>query len=488
MGVLPRDSLKEKTIKSGFWMSAIRIVSRSFSFIRSIILARFLAPNAFGLMSIAVLSTSILQQFSKVGFQSAIIQKKGKSKEYLDTAFVVRALRGTGIFLVLYLTAPFIASFFSNQAAVPVIRTLGITAILQGFTNIGMLYFRKDLEFHKKFVYNATTTLTSFCVAVFLVIRWGNVWAIVFSSIASSAVGFILSYFLHPYRPKLKFEVEKAKEMWGFGRWLTGISILLLIGTQGDDILVGRLFSTVSLGLYTIAYKLSTLPASEIHKILGPVTFPAYSKLQGSPKKLKKSILDTIDFGTLLVFPISVGLFIMAPEFIKIILGEAWISIILPVRILCVHTLLAISTVTLGALYKALGKPKILFKIQLIRVCTQFLLIFIFLSWIQTGFLGVAMAMATVSLIYQPIQLYYLMKLTSTTFKQYFRTMMPQIIASSVMGFSVFFLKTYLLTQVSLLPFIGLVASGILIYLAIIFTNKEKLTLIKSFLNQFRRK
>jgi len=245
----PGETLSQRTVRSGFWVFLLRIAQQLFNLGRLVILARILAPHDFGLMGIALLTMATIDTFSQTGFQTALIQKKEDIKSYLDAAWTVLILRGLILFTILYLIAPYVAIFFNTPEARPIIQVIGFTVLFQAFTNIGVIYFQKELEFNKQFIYQFAGTLADFVVAVSAVLILRNVWALVFGLLAGNFARFVVSYLMHPYKPHLSSDLWKAKELFGFGKWILGSSILIFLITQGDDIFVGKLLGTTALGL-----------------------------------------------------------------------------------------------------------------------------------------------------------------------------------------------------------------------------------------------
>jgi len=146
-------TLTDKVLRSGFWVFLLRIINRGFSLLRLLILARLLSPNDFGLMGIALLTMSILETFSETGFQQALIQKKEDIETYLNSAWTFLILRGLFLYIILYLLAPYIAIFFNTPKAGSIIQAIGVLLIFKAFNNIGIIYFKKELEFYKEFIY-----------------------------------------------------------------------------------------------------------------------------------------------------------------------------------------------------------------------------------------------------------------------------------------------------------------------------------------------
>jgi len=236
-----KESLSQQVARGGFWVFALRITDRGLGFIRLIILARLLTPDDFGLLGISLLALSILGTFSGTGFGAALIQKKERTDEYLDTAWTVQIIRGIVLFAILFTVSPLVAIFFNTPEAASIIKVLAFTQLLGGFNNIGIVYFRKELEFHKQFIYSFVSSVVAMLVAISLAFILRNVWALVFGLLAGNVTALILSYIICSYRPKIEFNLAKIKELFGFGKWILGSSILIFLGTHGDDVFVGKL-------------------------------------------------------------------------------------------------------------------------------------------------------------------------------------------------------------------------------------------------------
>lgn len=386
----PGDTLSQRVVRGGFWVFTLRIASRGLSLVRTIVLARVLAPADFGLMGIALLAMSALETFSQTGFQAALIQKKEDIEDYLDTAWTISALRGFVLFAVLYLAAPYIALFFDTPAATPIMRVIGVSMLLNGLTNIGVVYFRKELEFNKQFTYQLSGTIADLVVAITAALLLRSVWALVFGLLAGNLVRFGMSYVIHPYRPRVLFEAGKAKGLYGFGRWVLGSSILIFLLIQGDDALVGKVLGATALGFYQMAYLISNLPATEITHVISQVTFPAYSKLQDDLPKLRKAYLKTLQLTAFVSIPLAGGIFILAPEFTRIFLGDKWMPMIPAMQALCIFGVTRSINATLGPLLQGMGEPHVMTKASGIQLIIMATIIYpLTTSW---GILGTSLA------------------------------------------------------------------------------------------------
>lgn len=456
--------LTTRVIRSGIWVFALRISARAFSLVRLVILARFLVPQDFGLMGIALLTMATLETFSQTGFHSALIQKKENSESYLNTAWTVMIIRGLLLFVILYLVAPYAALFFNAQEAKPIIQVIALSLLLRAFTNIGIIYFQKELKFNRLFLYQWAGTLTNFVVAISSVLILKNVWALVLGSLAANFVQFILSYVIHPYRPHLDFDLVKAKELFGFGKWVVGSTILVFLITQGDDAFVGKILGVMMLGFYQMAYKISNMPTTEITKVISKVTFPAYSKLQDDITKLREGYLKVLEITVFLSFPIAGLIFVLAPDFTRIFLGEKWIPMVPAMQVLVFAGLIRAIFSTTGPIFFAVGKPKIDTFWQLIRLLVLAALIYPLTS--KWGILGASIAVFFSVFISNIGFILKAVEITKCGIKNFSKIIFFHFVNVSIMVLITFALKAYMNTT-GILNFFLLICAGIFIYLGL---------------------
>ena len=459
------ERLSQRVVKSGFWAFALRAVNRVFSFVRLIILARVLAPDDFGLMGIALLTMATLDTFSQTGFQAALIQKRDDIKSYLDAAWTVLILRGSILFAILYIIAPFAAHFFNAKEAEVIIRVIGLSFLIQAFTNIGVIYFEKELEFNKFFIYSFVGTLSDFVVAVSAALILKNVWALVFGSLAGSTAMCITSYFIHPYRPKFDFHLGKAKELFGFGKWILGSSILVFLYTQGDDILVGRLLGATALGFYQLAYRVSLIPVREITLVISQISFPAFSKLQDQVIKLKVGYLKILKINNFITIPLAGMIFFFSYDFTYLILGEKWLLIVPLLKIFSIMVILAVINANTGSLYNAVSKPSISTKSQVIKTIVMFSIIYPLV--VRLGIMGAALASLISEIIVTPYLTYKVLKIIECKFKDFGQTIFFPLIASIITVLVQFILKNVVHLSLTLVNLIALTCVGAVVYIVV---------------------
>ncbi len=447
------ESLSKKVIKGGIWVSALQITDRGLGIIRTIILARLLAPEDFGLLGIAMLAISTLETFSQTGFQTALIQKKENVKSYLDTAWTISAIRGILLFSILFFSAPLVATFFNSPEAILIIKIIAISTLISGFRNIGIIFFQKELEFNKHFIYELSGILVSLTVAITLAFMLRNVWALVWAGLAANFIRLFLSYILHPYRPHVRFDKSEFKELFGFGKWVLGSSILMFLITQGDDIVVGKFLGVAALGFYQLAYTISNMPATEITHVISQVTFPSYSKLQDNIPRLREAYLKVLQITVFLSIPITGLIFILAPDFTMIFLGEKWMPMVPAMKVLVFWGLVRSIGATTGPIIYAAGKPEILVKYQLFQLIM--LIILIYPLTVSYGMLGTAFTVFFAAIGPNILAFYAAIKITNCGISNFIKTISFPLASSLVAIVAVFILKICCATSnVSLTTFI----------------------------------
>jgi len=459
----PGENLTQRAVRGGFWVFSLRAVGQSLNLVRLIILARILAPNDFGLLGVALLTMATLETFTQTGFQQALIQKKKDIKSYLDSAWTVSILRGIILFTILYLIAPYAASFFEVPEAKLIIQVIGFSILLKAFTNIGVIYFQKELEFNKQFIYQLSGTLVDFIVAVSAALMLQNVWALIYGVLAGNLVRCIASYIVHPYRPHLSLDLEKAKELFGFGKWIMGSSILVFLISQGDDIFVGKLIGVTALAFYQMAFKISLLPVREITLVISQISFPVFSKLQDKTTSLRTGYLKLLRINNFITLPFAMMIFFFSYEFTYLILGEKWLLIVPLLKIFSIMVILSSINASTGSLYNAVGMPSISAKSQMIKMLTMFSIIYPLI--VKFGLIGAALASLVGEIIVTPYLYYKILSIIDCKFKEIIKTILPSITCTMITMLTLFVLKNKVFSLVNLPNMVVLAVTGVVVYI-----------------------
>ncbi len=339
-------------------MGGFRIVSRIVAFAKTAILARLLIPAQFGLFGIASLMLEFLEVLTETGINIVLVQEKKNIDDYIDTAWIVSIFRGLIISLIIVLATPLIVSFFNSSEAAPLLYLMATVPLIRGFINPAQVKFQKNLEFNKEFWFRfaifSLDTATAVLLAALTRSPAALIWGLIVGAIAEVALSFI---FVKP-RPKFVFEREKLGEVISRGKWMTGAGIFSYFFQHGDDIVVGRLLGQAPLGLYQVAYRVSTLPITEVSDVVGKVTFPIYVGMSEEKVRLKKAFFKTLLAVSALVIPFGVLLFVFAREVTLLVLGEKWLGAVAALKVLAIFGSLKAIVNSCYPLLLGLGKQR----------------------------------------------------------------------------------------------------------------------------------
>lgn len=387
--ITPKGSVEERVVKSGIWLAGQNAIGRAIQLVMLLILARLIGPREIGLAGIVLLALSALKRFTNIGFNAALIQRdQDDVDDYLNTTWLLMSGRGVVIAVVLVLVAPLVARLFGEPRVTELVRLMSIAPLVLGLQNPGVVYFQKHLEFHKQFVYKISGEIVQFCTAVGYALVWPTAEAFVVGYVVADAFKFLLSYLIHDYRPRPVFDRDAASDLIDYGKWVTGSSILYFLYSEGDDAFVGWLLGPAALGFYQYAYRFSNAPATEITQVVSSVMFPAFSKLQSDTAELRQAFLRTAQLNSLVAFPASFGILLVAPSFVRGFLGSEWTDMILLMQVLAIYGLLRSFTRVFGDVWKAVGRPDIITKLSALRVLL--LALFIYPVSVRFGAAGTA--------------------------------------------------------------------------------------------------
>jgi len=298
----------------------------------------------------------------------------------------------------------------------------------------------------------------------------------------------ITSYLIHPYRPHLSFDIKKAKELSGYGKWILGSSILVFLTTQEDDIFAGKLLGITALGFYQMAYLISNLPATEITYVISQVTFPVYSKIQDDVPKLREAYLRILQFTAFISFPIAGLIFALAPDFTIIFLGEKWMPMVPTIQVLVFAGLVRSIAATSGPIFYAVGKPRIDTKWQMIRLFVIAALIYPFT--IKWGILGTSIVVF-LSIFISTIGFSFdVIKILGCGIRDFIKTLVFPFTIGIIMAASILTIKINTNTT-GILGFLSLICIGLFILLGMTYLFDKYLNyrirlLVRESINSFK--
>jgi PST family polysaccharide transporter/lipopolysaccharide exporter len=428
-----------------------------------VVLARLIGPTQIGLVGVALLALSGIQKFTNVGLDAALVQdEEANVDEHLNTVWVLEIARGALISAVLLLAAPLIAQVLGDgnvQSTTTLIQVIALSPLLLGFKNPGMVYFQKNLDFHKQFVYRVSGDVVQVVVAVAWALVSPTAMALVAGYVAADLLRLVLSYLLHEFRPNLSFSRDSAGQLINYGKWITGSSILYFLYSEGDDAFVGAFIGAAPLAFYQYAYRFSNAPATELTSVISSVMFPAFSKLQDDAEQMRSTFKKTLRVNAFISAPVAFGIAVVAPDFVIVALGEQWTDMIVPMQILALYGFLRALGQTFGPIWKAMGRPDLLAKLGFLRVVLMAVTLYPVAVTLGYGITGAA---AVVTVIYvfpmMPIDIYLITKMLDVPPLETIREIAFPTSASAVMAAVVWYVDSLIE-----LPAIAELVIGILV-------------------------
>ncbi|HET7325350.1 MAG TPA: lipopolysaccharide biosynthesis protein [Halococcus sp.] len=464
----PGESLSERAVTSGVWVTLTNVFDRALQLGMVLFVARLIGPDSYGVMALALVVMGALTQFSRLGIDAALIQREEADVDaYLDTAWVMQNGRSVLVAAVLFVIAPVVASplIFDNPQLTPVLRVLALSPLLSGLQNPGLLYLKKDLRFDKQFAYTLSGTVFYVIVAVGYALATRSVWALVFGLIASDFVRLVVSYLVHDYRPWPRFDLDGAREMFGYGKWIFASGVVLFLIMQGDDAFVGWYLGTAVVGFYQLAYRISNAPATEVTQTISSVVFPTYAKMQSNERQLRDGFFKTVQLTTFVSFPVAVGIAAIAPTFVSVFLTEQWGPMVILIQLLAAWGLLRSLGATTGPLFQAVNRPDIATKVQFGKLII--IAVFIFPATARYGAVGTALVIIGNSLVFsEPLSTYLAVRVVDGSYVRLLRLIAYPALASAVMGVAVFGVHTASVAS-GVFELFVLVVTGIVVYVVL---------------------
>jgi len=426
-------SLTNKVIKGSFWLFSVTVASRFLNFLKTLLLAKLLAPHDFGLIGATLLIMGIFETFTQTGTATLLVQKKGNIDEYMDTAWTINVVRGIVIFFSLFFGAPLAGIFFKNTAIIPFIRILAFSRLMIAFSSAKFVFVQREFQFRKKFIYELSANITDITLSVILAYYLRNASALVWGLFGANVVRFVLSHVFFPHFPRLKYDIKKIREFANYGRWIFWSSILFYVISNGDSIFVGKVLGLVALGFYQIAYRIASMPAFEVSRVINDVTFPAYAKLQDDSARLKQAYLKVFGVTTFLIFPLAMLIFLHIRDVVLFIMGNRWLPIVPVVQLLGIFGIARSLGTINGALFKSCGKPKYDTVSAFIKlICMAVLIYPLTIKW---GIIGTALSTTLPIILSQSYSFAMTSRIVRIKPKEYFFLFLPPIVGVLFMFF-----------------------------------------------------
>jgi lipopolysaccharide exporter len=359
-------SINRRMVTGIAWMSLMRIAIKGLGLVSTVILARLLAPADFGVVAMAMSIISGLELLRDFSFDVALIQRQDADRSHYDTAWTFNVIFGLTLAIVLCALSLPAAGFYNEPRLANVILVLAAGVLVGSFENIGVVAFRKELEFRKEFMLRTAQKACSLVVTLPLAFLLRSYWALVIGMVCNFALSVALSYYAHPFRPRFSFAARA--QLFSFSKWLFATNLLWFLQTRTPDFVLGRISGPSALGVFSVSFEISNLATTELVAPINRAVLPGYAKMAHDLQVLRQGFLNVIGLIVLLGLPVGFGIAAVAKPIVDIFLGAQWSSAVPLVSILAIFGALNSLQTNCGVVHWATGHPHTLALIGFIQV------------------------------------------------------------------------------------------------------------------------
>ncbi len=423
---------QRRAILSGlFWKMMERGGSQGVQFVVQIALARLLLPSDYGVLAIVTVFTMLAGVFVQSGFHSALIQRK--EADDLDYSSVFWFSMGTAflLYVILFAAAPAIASFNRDPLISPVLRVLALILFLGALRSVHTAQTTRRMEFKRLFYSTVSATFVSGILGVTAAYMGLGVWALVLQQLVSGAMMTVVLWRMLPWRPRWMFSWERLKSILSYSWKLLASSLISTLYADLRTLVIGRMYPLATLGFYNRGKQFPQLLAGNIDHTIQSVMFPALSRLQDDRVRMRSLVRRSIVTSSFLIFPMMVGLAVVAEPLVVLLITDRWLPSIPFLRIFCgIYALQPIHAANLQAI-NAMGRSDLFLKLEVIKKTIGLGILAVSLP---LGVYAIAMGGLVSGLVFTLINAYPNRTLLDYSYEEQIRDILPSLLLSLAMG------------------------------------------------------
>jgi O-antigen/teichoic acid export membrane protein len=439
--------LKNKIFGGVAWNAIGLLIDNGLQLVVKLILARLLAPEAFGVIGFATVFIGMVEVFNDLGMSSALIQKKEKNLQPIDydTAYWAGLVWAVFLMLVLSLiVGPLAADFYNESLLISIIPVLSISLVARNLIAIHVVNITRELEFKKLVLPKNISRIVASAGAIVMAFTGFGVWSLVFQSVVTNILLVVLYSYVSPWKPQRRFSKESFKNIFSFGAYTTGTNVFNYLTSNTDLLLIGKLLGARSLGIYTFGFNVTYLVRSQIMNVVNSVFFPVYSRIQDDIETIKRYYFKVIKYNCIIIYPLMIGLILLAEPLIIYGVGEKWIESIIPMQLMAAAGLIHLLTSSNTVLFRGIGKPKLELIFSIIKTL-GINIPCVVIGTVYYGIIGAAAGLLTAKTLIFFVNNITLRKVVGIKFSEILSNAGTLFLLTAAAAFSVFFVSDYLI-------------------------------------------
>lgn len=461
-----------KVFSNFIWRFAERCGAQLVTFIVSIVLARILTPSDYGTIALVTVFTTILQVFIDSGLSTALIQKKDADDLDFSSVFYFNFVICIILYLIMFVSAPFIANFYKDPSLVSIVRVISLTLIISGVKGVQQSYVSRHMLFKRFFFSTLGGTIFSAVLGIIMAYAGFGVWAIVFQQLSNNAIDTLILWITVKWRPIKKFSWSRLKNLLSFGWKMLASSLLDTVYNNLRNMIIGKLYTSADLAFYNQGDKFPKLIVTNINTSIDSVLLPTMSNEQDNHVRVKDMTRRAIKISTYIMAPLMIGLAFCAKPIVQIVLTDKWLPCVPYLQIFCISYLFwPIHTANLNAI-KAMGRSDLFLKLEVIK---KFIGMILLLITMNISVMAMAYSLLISGLISQVINSWPNRYLLKYSYIDQIKDILPNIVMALIMGVFVYFIN-YLNLSVLVSLMVQIILGGIIYLVLSIFTKNDSFT------------
>lgn len=362
-----RASLMDRSISGMLWVTLDKLGGSSVNFLITVLLARLLFPEDFGLVAMVMVFFELSAVFVESGFSTALIRERTITEADRSTTFIFNMAAAILLYALLFLCAPLIATFYEVPALAMIVRVLGLNLIVDALSIVQSSTFIQRVDFRSQALARFGAVVVSGLVGVGLALQGQGLWALVARVLLNGTVLAILLWRLHPWTPSLRFDRATFRRLFGFGSRILLAGLLDKFFSQAYKLVIGKLYSAAVLGFYTQAGTFVNMAVNTLFRPIQTVSYPVLAKVQDDRARLKSGYRTILRLSSFIMFPSLVLLAVLAEPVVHVLLGAKWLPVVPYLRLLCIAgCTVHISSVNLNMLL-VLNRPDLSLRLEVIK-------------------------------------------------------------------------------------------------------------------------
>lgn len=439
---MQKESLKNKTIKGVGWSAADAFLGQGVTFIIGLVLARLLSPDEYGLIGICLIFTTVLNGIVDSGFSNALIRKKEVTDEDYNTMFITNMAISIVLYVLLFISAPLVSDFFHREELTALVRATGLVLFLNALSITQVTILTKKIDFKTKTKASFVSAIISGGIGIVMAYMGYGVWALVAQQLSKQLFYTICLWFLNKWCPKFSFYKDSFKYMWGFGWKLLASGILNNLWNQLYQVVIGKCYTSATLGHYTRANEYASIFSSNLTSIVQRVSFPALAEIQDDKERMVQGYRKVIKITMFVTAVCMISLGAVSEPLIYTLIGTKWHEAATYLPLICISmSLYPLHAINLNIL-QVLGRSDIFLYLEIIKKIVGLLPLIIGIFY---GIYYMLLASILTGIISLYLNTWYTGKTLSYTFVKQIRDIAPSYFTALVIAVAVYFLKFLML-------------------------------------------